>query len=164
MFVEANDDKVFYNFILNKLEMLQFDFLKVPISLQCLAGINPTKDTQMFNEMTNKKPSIVKELVDLISGRHQIKQSINIDEKVNEIIEEKSLVNNETKQAVKQIVKKFISSKEVETVNSVTNLPNETFFGIVDGDDEDNKIEPHIIYTEQYSLENYVLIPLTIFL
>jgi hypothetical protein len=64
---------------------------------------------------------------------------------------------------VKQIVKKFISSPQVDTT-TVTNLPNETFFGIVDGDDEINTIEAHIIYTEQYSFENYVLTPLTIFL
>ena len=49
--------------------------------------------------MTNKKPSLVKELVDLISGSNKIKESIDIEEKVNEflkqIIEEKSQVNNE---------------------------------------------------------------------
>ena len=44
---------------------------------------------------------------------------------------------------------------------SVPTLPNEKFFGIVDAE---IKNEPHIIYTEQYSLENYVLTPLTIFL
>ena len=98
----------------------------------------------------------------MIGGNHEI----NIDKEVNEfldqIIQKKSQVSNETKQAVKQIVKKFISSPQVET--SVTNLPNETFFGLVDGDDEINTIEAHIIYTEQYSFENYVLTPLTIFL
>jgi Leucine-rich repeat (LRR) protein/predicted ATPase len=166
VFVEANDDKTFYEMILNKLERLQFDFLKVPISFQCLAGVKPSKDTQAFNEMTNKKPCLVKELVDLISGRNEIKESIDIEEKVNEfleqIIEEKSMVNNETKQAVKKLVKMFVPSKETDNNTSV---PNETFFGIVDGDDEqNNKNESHIIYTEQYSLENYVLTPLTIFL
>ncbi len=163
MFVEANDDQNFYSFILGKLEMLKFEFLKVPVSFQCLPSINPSRDTQIFSDMTHKKPSLVKELVNLIGGNHEI----NIDKEVNEfldqIIQKKSQVNNETKQAVKQIVKKFISSPQVDTT-TVTNLPNETFFGIVDGDDEINTIEAHIIYTEQYSFENYVLTPLTIFL
>jgi Leucine-rich repeat (LRR) protein len=166
VFVEANDDKVFYEMILKKFEMLKFDFvLKVPISFQCLPGINPTKDSQVLNEMTNKKPSVVKDLLDLIHGNSEI----NIEEEINKIldliIQKVSQVNNETKEKVKEIVKKFRPLKEADNNTGVTNLPNDTFFGIVDGDDEqNNKNEPHIIYTEQYSLENYVLTPLTIFL
>jgi hypothetical protein len=167
VFVEANDDKTFYEMILNKLEMLHF-VLKVPISFQCLPGIKPSKDTQAFNQMTVKKESMVKDLLNLISGN----PAINIDEEVKNIIENVDLiigkvsqVNNETKEKVKQIVREFRPSKEADNSTSVPNyLPNETFFGIVDGDDEKIKNEPHIIYTEQFSLENYVLTPLTIFL
>jgi hypothetical protein len=161
VFVEANDDKVFYEMILNKLEMLKFDFvlfLKVPISFQCLAGVNPTKDIQIYNEMTNKKESLVKELLDLVSGNPEInieEELKNVIENVDPIIEKKSQVNNETKEKVKQIVKEFRPLKEADNNTGVTNQPNETFFGIVDGDDAETKNEPHIIYTEQYSLENF---------